>query len=576
MNILGVYPVWGHDTCAAIIKDGRLVAAAEEERFTRHKHALPRPHSMTNMIDQSVEPSFHSIKFCLDYAGLTMDDIDAIAVPWNPDLIVKQNFTSGSRLIPELAAKALMLPAGRLWRYKKLFRKGASLKQALYYDFFMEPSLSGYSSLPEIRYYEHHRAHAATAFYASGFENAAVVTADGAGESNATVAWHGKGNTLTKLREKMKDQSIGNFYTLATEYLNMGYGAEGKTMGLSPYGKPNAKIREKLLRRLNPETGDWYEGKLETLNEAEMGFPARTNQAVTSPPYSDLAYEAEEILEAAMVKVAKWTVEATGESKVCVAGGVGLSCTTNSRIINAGFADDIFIFPAANDGGTAIGAALECAAEMGEKVKFKFEHAYWGPEYSDAQIEVALKQSNARFEETTDPGGAAADLIAKGKVIGWFQGRMEIGPRALGNRSILADPTRTDAWEKVNEIKLRERWRPLAPSMLYEAKDEYLENARDSPFMILAFQVPKEKHKEIPAVVHVDGSTRPQTVKKTTNEKYWNLIKKLEQNNGTPVTLNTSFNVGPEPIVCTPKDALRTFFTSQLDAIVIGNYVLEK
>jgi carbamoyltransferase len=541
-----------HDTGAALVKDGKLIAAVEEERFTRKKH--------------ETAPPVLSVKYCLAAGGLTMDDIDGIAIMWRD----------------VQAPYADVLNA--VLRYNKaknvLLRKlGTDLKKLA--GGYRDPQLDflrEYSRSPPVTYYEHHLTHAATAFYPSGFKDAAIVTVDGTGEWNSTVAWKGGADGITKLKEKPNSQSLGFFYSAVTKHIRMGSQAEGKTMGLAPYGKHDPDIYSRLTNFINPNKGEWYEGATtRDINQADLGFPQRLDsEKATSEKYANLAYNAQEILEEALLKVSKWTVDETGCKNICLSGGVALNCTTNSRIINAGFADDIFIFPAANDGGTAIGAALQLAEELGDKTAFRMESPYWGPEFTDEQIEEALKESGATFEETGDPSGSAADLIAKGKIICWFQGRMEIGPRALGNRSILADPTRTDVWERVNEVKLREQWRPLAPSMLYEAKDEYLENARDSPFMILAFQVPKNKHKEIPAVVHVDGSTRPQTVKKTTNEKYWNLIKKLEQNNGTPVTMNTSFNVGPEPIVCTPKDAIRTFRNSKLDALVIGSYVLQK
>ncbi len=569
MNVLGVFPLWGHDTCAALVKDGKLVAAVEEERFTRRKHSFEAP--------------VNSIKYCLREGKVSMDEVDAIAVPWSPKLIMEWHLRRGARILPDWVFSAAMLPARRLWQYKRKFRKGLGYTGALYYDLFMKGIFESWNNLPEIKYYEHHRAHAATAFYASGFDRAGVITVDGSGEKNATVAWKGHGNKIAKVKEKLRSESLGDFYSHVSTYLNIGWAAEGKTMGLAPYGKPNPEIKEKLKKFINPDKGEWYEGNIEPLNKGDrgltqedLGFPKRTNQPIIQPPYADLAYAAQELLEESLLKVARDTVETTGARNLCLAGGVALNCTTNSRILNEGICDDIFIFPAANDGGTAIGSALECAAEMGEKINFRLEHAYWGPGWSDAEVEQVLKENKIKHEVAKDPSGSAAELIAKGKVIGWFQGRMEIGPRALGNRSILADPTRADVWERVNEVKLREKWRPLAPSMLFEAKDEYLENARESPFMILAFQVPKEKHREIPAVVHVDGSTRPQTVKKTVNERYWKLIKGLEDANGTPVVLNTSFNVGPEPVVCTPQDAIKTFFTSQLDALVIGNCVLQK
>ncbi len=557
MNVLGICIASDiqerHDTGAALVKDGKLIAAVEEERFTRRKHE-----SM---------PPVYSVEYCLRYGGITMAEVEAIALMWRD---VQAPYSE---------------VVGAVVRYNKakniLLRKLASEPQKLF-GTYRDPQLAFLTrygaKLPPIKYYEHHRTHAATAFHPSGFGSAAIVTVDATGEWNATVAWKGQQQKIDKLREKSNKESLGFFYGAVTKHLKMGDFAEGKTMGLAPYGKPNPELKQRLKKFINPDRSDWYEGSTtRDIAESDLGFAPRPREiSPTQPPYADLAFEAQQILEEALVKVAKWTVEASGERKLCLAGGCALNCTANSRIINQGICDDIFIFPAANDGGTAVGAALECAAEMGDPVGFTLEHAYWGPGFSDEEVQHALRQNSVKFEVVEDPSGTAADLIANGKVIGWFQGRMEIGPRALGNRSILADPTREDSWEKTNEIKLREKWRPLAPSMLNEVKDEYLENARESPFMILAFQVPKEKQQEIPAVVHVDGSTRPQTVRKSVNERYWKLIRSLGDITGSPVVLNTSFNVGPEPIVCTPQDAVKTFRNSRLDALVVGDCLLEK
>jgi len=567
MNILGVYPRWGHDTCAALVKDGKLVAAVEEERYTRRKHSREAP--------------INSIKYCLSESGITMEEVDYIAVPWHPRLLLNYCVTHKWTVryyFLFILNTAFGLAGPEFRKSERKFRKKRSLPQQGYYDFFLKEALGSYSSLPEIRYYEHHHAHAATAFYCSGWKNASIITVDGAGEGNATVSWLGSGNSIAKIHEEPRSRSLGTLYDSVTRYLNLGPWAEGKTMGLAPYGKPDKEFSEKLYALVDPRKGRWFDGNTQReLSERLIGFSRRPMDIpVTGPPYANLAYAVQKLLEEAMKKIGREVVSSSGENKICLAGGVALNCTSNSVLLNSDFVEDVFVFPGANDGGTAVGAALACAAEVDENVSFRLEHAYWGPGFSDSQIEQILGETRIRFEECGDASGSAAEAIAEGKIIGWFQGRMELGPRALGNRSILADPTNVDAWEGVNELKLREKWRPLAPSLLFEAKDEYLENARESPFMTLAFQVRPEKRREIPAVVHIDGSTRPQTVRREVNESYWKLIKSLEEINGTPVVLNTSFNVGPEPIVCSPQDALRTFFTSSLDELYLGSFVIRK
>jgi carbamoyltransferase len=440
--------------------------------------------------------------------------------------------------------------------------------------------LDKYSRIPKTEFFEHHRCHAATAYYCSGFNDASVITIDGAGEKNSTVAWHGRNSSIRKIREESIYNSFGFLYTDVTNFLNLGEAGEGKTMGLAPYGKPDVTIEKRFRKNLLDVNGSlWYKIRYSqpaVLNVSHVGFSPRTTQPATLKNYANLAFTLQESLEKVMVKIARYTMKKTGSANVCLAGGVALNCSANSVVRESEFVDDIFIFPAAHDGGTPLGAALNCAARHGVSIRFKMEHAYWGPGYSDEEIQKALDSYKIEYEIHNNIGKVAAEEIATGKVLGWFQGRLEIGPRALGARSIIGDPRTGKMRDLLNEVKLREPWRPLAPSMLDSAKEEYLENACESPFMILAFQVPKNKRKEIAAVVHVDNSTRPQTVKREINERYWKLIKGFEQETGIPVVINTSFNVGPEAIVCTPRDAIRTFFASKMDCMAIGNCMVKK
>ena len=562
MNILGVYPVsheFGHDTGAAIVSNGKIIAAAEEERFTRRKHDTSAPRN--------------SIAFCLNYAKLGMDDIDYIAVPWSPKLWLKYKMMHKQTDFFHNILDFLVFPVRS---HPARFRKKASLLSSYFdYDYFNQ-TLEKFSPLPPISYYEHHRAHAATAFYASNFDSASIVTVDGQGELNSTVSWKGNGSKISKLREEPVSNSLGYFYHYATQYLNLGFNGEGKTMGLAPYGSPDAEMEKKLRQHMDAKGGKWYNITKMMPDQSVLGFPKRSNEDIMGANYRNYAFHVQKMLEEAMLRVVEDAVSSSGERKLCLSGGVALNCTTNSKILESGMVDDLFVFPAASDGGSPVGAALECASENGEKVNFRLEHPYFGPEFSDAEIENALKRFGLKYEECKDISGTVGELIHKANVIGWFQGRMELGPRALGNRSIIADPTNSKMLEKVNNVKQRESWRPLAPSMLFEAKDEYLENARDSPFMILSFTVKKEKRKEVPAIVHVDGSTRPHTVKRAVNRKYYDAIKAFENSGGVPIVMNTSFNVGNEPVVCTPEDAIRTFYSSMLDYLAIGSFLVKK
>ena len=565
VNILGVNPSGGvcHDSSACIVVNGKLVAAAEEERFNRMKHTTEFP--------------INAINFCLQYAGLSIKDVHYIAIPWLPSALwhhYSALFRKHHRNI--LGLYGLFANLSPMFKWKQKLHFGEH-----------------FSEIPETIYIEHHLAHAASAFFCSGFSSSSIVTVDGNGEKNSTVAWFGNGKKIQKIREESDTNSLGNFYTLITTYLGLHKriieGGEGKTMGLAAYGHPDEQVTTAMRKIMDIDKSKWYKinSRFSMTTASEKGMhllsnvfnhPKRTNP--TSPleyPYADIAFAAQDSLEKALLKVVKYTIDVTGCDNLCLAGGVTLNCTANGFIREKLSIDPIFIFPIANDGGTSIGAALALASRLGEKVKFKMTHVYWGPEYSNKEIEAILKERKLLYEYYDDISSVCAELISKGNVIGWLQGRMEIGPRALGNRSILADPRNPKMKDIVNEsVKKRESWRPFCPTILDEAKEDYLINPCDAPFMILSFKVYPEKIKEIPAVVHVDGTTRPQTLKRTTNERYWKLIKAFEDETGVPLVLNTSFNLAGEPIVCTPRDALKTFFDSGMDFLAMGNYLVRK
>lgn len=375
-------------------------------------------------------------------------------------------------------------------------------------------------------------------------------------------------------------------YNAITEFLGFERNeGEGKVMGLAPYGDTYYQIFDKFIRLT--ENGFVIDPKIITAENPiqpvyftdyvvkKLGEPRLSSEKIEKR-HQDIAYSLQERLEQTALHLVEKFNEITGNKNFCLAGGVALNCKMNGRILNSGLVNDIFIQPAAGDAGCALGVAIWLAHEEGYKFN-KMEHVYYGPEYSDEEVEKTLKTANLKYDELSDPSGTAAELLAQGKIVGWFQGRMEAGPRALGNRSILADPRDAEIKDKLNYlVKHREPFRPFCPSMLDKAKKEYFENPYESPFMILSFRVPEEKRKEIPGVVHVDGTIRPQTVTKEVNPKYYKLISEFEKLTGVPVVLNTSMNIKGEPMVCKPEQAIADFFSTGMDYMIINKFLLKK
>ncbi len=548
MYILGVMPGLNkdffHDAAACLVKDGKLIAFAEQERFDRIKHSHMFPKD--------------AIDFCLKYGNITGDDIDIIAMQSSPKQFLLSSFSSigfGMFNLDNLYNRALNF---------SIFRAHFNVIQSLKRMF---PG----KKIIEI---PHHLAHAASTFYVSGFNKSNILTMDGRGERESTVFFKGERGGIEKVWDKsfFDNHSFGICYRILTNILDLGDYGEGKTMGLAPYGKPVIDFSDIINYNGSHKTCIADFSKIRT----RFSKFRRKEGEELNEIHKNLAASLQDALEKTVLKLVEEITNTTNCRKLCLAGGVTLNCKTNGAIIENGLVDDIFIQPDAGDAGTALGAALQAYVELGYKPKTKMEHAYWGPEFSNDEIEEILKQKELKYEYYDDISGIAAELISKGKIIGWFQGRMEMGPRALGNRSIVADPTVKDNFRKVNEVKRRELWRPLAPSMLEEALDEYFENGYPSPFMILSFTVRDEKLKEIPAVVHVDNTTRPQTVSKKVNPLYYNLIKSFEDISSVPIVMNTSFNDKSEPIACTPYDAINTFNTTGLDCLAIGNFLVKK
>jgi carbamoyltransferase len=439
------------------------------------------------------------------------------------------------------------------------------------------------SSRACFRYVHHHLAHAISAYAYSGFEDTAVLVIDGRGAWEATSLWHARDGRLEHLWTIPWPNSLGLFYAQFTDFLGFTpYSDEWKVMGLAPYGEPGINLREFLVPDDNPYRVasrlllGHHSAPLAAI-ESRLG-PRRLPESEIAAAHKNLAFAVQDACETAMLTLARVAVAQTGTRSLCLAGGVALNSKANGKILATGTVDRIFVQPAASDDGACLGSVLAPQLDSGGGLPIrKMRHAFLGPESSDKEIEAALLTYKIRHTRVSDPAATAAELLATGKIVGWFQGRMEFGPRALGGRSILADPRDPEMTAKVNNaVKFREWWRPFAPSLLAECAADYIESATDSPFMILTAQVRPDKRSVIPAVTHADGSARPQTVEREVNPLYWRLISEFGRRTGVPVVMNTSFNLRGEPIVNSPADAVRTFFSSGMDALFMGNFLVEK
>jgi carbamoyltransferase len=568
MNILS-FTYWDgcHDTSAAIVCDGVLVAAVEEERFTRRKHEGSFP--------------FQAIDFCLRCAGIDMQQVDLIAFPDQP-------FRSGrdSGLAEMELAFVRRLKAENKIRFRSLAHKlalDAYLRLGFpSFNFQMDPIVACglswlrtlYGDLPPIRYYDHHRSHAAATYFTSEWSKATVITIDGRGGSYATVIWSADGNKITRLCAEPYTNSLGVYYDLCTQYLGLGEFGDGKLMGLASYG--NEETFAKQVSSMLDTSDDAYHYR-RSPSEELLGFPSPHMECLLEPPYPDFAAACQNTLEYAVARVVRLAIDKTKEQRICLGGGVMYNCSSNGSLRASKVASSVWIFPASGDAGLSIGAALLCAAEAGELRCARLDNAYWGPAFSPAECKIALSsQPMVTYRRHNDIAEEVARYLAKGEIVGWFQGRMELGPRALGNRSVLADPCSISIRDRVNRIKGREFWRPLAPVVLAEHASDYFTLNGPSPFMLFATQVRSEKRSVIPGVVHVDGSARPQTVTRDQNPLLYDLITAFYRKTGVPVLLNTSFNAAGEPIVCTPQDAVNTFLRTGIDVLILGDYVVRR
>lgn len=551
MKILGINQVaniisWQHDAAAALVIDGKIIATAEEERFNRIRHARGFP--------------TQAISFCLKEGDISLQDIDVIAVGYNPYAFLQKG------RIP-LHPVTLAQYIANIFIYEKKLKSFAKEAGA------------------KIQYVDHHMAHAASTYHCSGYDEANVLTIDGAGETETFAFFEGKKGKLRRVWDiplnivwgTRVTRSFGLIYTSVTTLLGLGTSAEGKTMGLASYGTPRFDFSKIMSVRSHTDF---------TLDRSKVralyGKYARTSsKEELTQDHKDMAASLQHALEESLVTLAREAYEHSGVRNFALAGGVALNCNTNQRILDEDFCDGLFVIPAAHDGGVALGAALSAAETFGESIPMeRLQTAYLGPEYSDEEIETVLKEAKVSYQKVGNLESRVADLLSEGKIVGWFQGRMEMGPRALCNRTILANPTIADMADIVNaDVKHREKWRPFAPAVALEDASTYftgLEKEKESPFMLRVSYVREEYRDKIPAVTHFDGSARMQTISATQNPRTYALLQEVKKRWGIPMVMNTSFNDNGEPIVCSPKDALRCYFGTGFDALAIGSFLLIK
>ena len=596
--ILGISAYY-HDSAAAILVDGEIIAAAHEERFTRKKH----------------DPSFplNAAKYVLEEAGIAYNDLTAVAFYDKPYIKFERLLETYHSFVPK--GLVSFLSAMPVWIKEKLFMK----------KMLNEELAKLGDGKVRVLFPEHHLSHAASAFYPSPYEEAAILTLDGVGEWATTTIGYGKGKDIKILRELDFPHSLGLLYSAFTYYCGFKVNSgEYKLMGLAPYGNPQAEqtkdFKRKILENLvdikedgsillNMEYYDFATGLKMAKDkkwEQILGIPIRKPESTLTREYMNLALAIQMITEEVVLRLSNTTQELTKAKNIVLAGGVALNCVSNGKLLKSGIFDDIWIQPAAGDAGGALGAAYAAwHIWMGKERKIvtgkdAMKGAYLGPEFSDSDIEKVARRNNARFhyfESDDQLYDKISDILAEGNVVGWFQGRMEYGPRALGNRSIIGDARNPEMQKKMNlKIKYREGFRPFAPSVIEEEIQEYFELDRQSPYMLLVVPVNEARknpepegyndlemydrlyhlRSDIPSITHIDYSARVQSVNREVNPRYWHLINKFKQKTGYGLLVNTSFNVRGEPIVCSPEDGYRCFMRTEMDYLVLGNYLFDK
>jgi carbamoyltransferase len=582
MNILGLQAFY-YNHATALLTDGSLRFFLEEEKINRIKA-------------QRDGFPVESLRAALDQAGIGLEDVDEIAYPCAPWpytwTLLKYGTRSvlGSLVHPRWPAEP---PAGRI---------SLTPDRVLVTLQFTPPFLPRLirqnirfgripGRIPRITYVPHHRAHAASAFLTSGWDEAAIVIIDGSGETESTTIWRGRGLAIERLEKISFPNSLGEFYAAFTEFCGFDiYSQEGKLMGLAAYGGPNAEVAEKLARVFRVEREGYRVDSRYTIDGphsygyafsdalVELFGPPRPKHGEITQRHKDIAWGAQDLLEQGAIEMVKKAVRLTGCRKACLSGGVAMNCKMNGAILHSGAVDDLYVLPASNDAGVALGAAMERSRANGVDPRFQLRHAYYGPEFGDDAIEKELKVVKAPYERL-QPGNveAVVDLLTAKKVVGLYTGRNEFGARALGARSILADPRHPDMTDIVNgNVKFREKWRPFAPVILEGHEAEWFVDGRPSRYMMKAFQVRPERRERIPAVVHVDGTCRPQSITRDVNPLYFDILAAFHRRTGVPILMNTSFNVRNEPIVCRPIEALRCYMGTGMDALVIGSFLLKK
>ena len=572
MYTLGINAAF-HDPAACLVRDGVVIAAAEEERFTRIKHGK-RPIPFT-----TYELPFHAVEFCVRQGGIRLTDVDHVAYSFDPFLLLGRHAGASQIAIPLHGTGSESNEWESPWDPLALSAiVNAPRHLASGVPHHLGERLSGLAeSGPACWHYvPHHVAHAASAFHASPYETAAVMTLDGRGE-RATTSYHvGKGQDLTEHGAVTMPHSLGLLYEQVTSHLGYLHSSdEYKVMALASFGKPEyVDTLRKSVRLLG---GGQY--VVEPLNLIELFGPPRVRGGALEQRHYNLARSLQQVLEETTLDLASWLHESTGEPRLCLAGGVALNCVLNARIRSASPFKEVWVQPAAGDAGTALGAALWIDAQVcptsGER-RSTMEHVFLGPAYEDQEIDAVLRRAKVSYRRLHHIPEETAELLERDLIVGWFQGAMEFGPRALGARSILASPINPAMQDRLNDIKDREDFRPVAPVVLEEDAGDWFADARVSPFMLFVFDVKSDKAMRIPAVRHVDGTARVQTINRTQHPLYYDLIKAFKRRTGVPVLVNTSFNVRGEPIVCTPRDALSAFFSSPLDALVIGPFLVTK
>lgn len=592
-DILGISAYY-HDSAAAILRDGQILAAVQQERFSRRKHDAGFPAA--------------AIEYCLAEAGTDLRSIEHIVFYDKPLVKFERLLETYLSYAPKgFRSFVVAMP---IWLKDKLFLK-TTLKKEL-----AELGDCPVNELPSLQFAEHHQSHAASAFYFSPFDRSAVLCLDGVGEWATTSIWVGNGTQLKPLWEIDFPHSLGLLYSAFTYFTGFRVNSgEYKLMGLAPYGEPKYVdlILDKLVDlkpdgtfRLDMRYFNYCTGLTMTNSNFDelFGGPPRRAETEMTQREMDIAASIQKVTETVVLRLAKTIHGETGEDNLCLAGGVALNCVANGRILREGPFENIWIQPAAGDAGGAIGAAAvswytDGTSERRVNGKDSMRGSYLGPKFGAKEIRRVLDNFDAVYGESTDEELFAqlAELLEQGKVIGWFQGRMEFGPRALGARSIIGDPRNTDMQTVMNlKIKYRESFRPFAPSVLAERVSDYFEHDSESPYMLIVAPVRKElrralsdaeqglfgvqklnvKRSDLPAITHVDYSARVQTVHEDTNPRYYRLVKAFEQRTGCGVLVNTSFNVRGEPIVCTPEDAYRCFMRTEMDYLVVENFLLDK